>query len=1278
MRVSQDSGRLHTWRRAAALTRMALLVALVAFWLLAAPLAPGVQAATFTVNVLTDASDLGDTNGNGAFDAGEIANGTCDTDAGTSGNQCSLRAAVFETNGNGDTADTITFGSLSGTITIGSTLPVGDSDTSVAGADGLANSTTIDGNSSVTVNGGMGFACFKVTSASNTIRDLSITDCTQAVLITGESADANAVRGNTLYSNLLGVDIEEGADDNTVGGTSTADRNIIRNNALYGVFIGGAGTTGNVIAGNCIGTLANCSTAAPNGHDGVAIDDTTSDNTVGGTAAGVGNVIAFSGDDGVEIAGGTNQVVTRNVMFLNTGLGIRSPVAPPVLTGCADAGGGNVACTGMAGGAGYVVEVYRANVDASGPEGDLFLCSAVSGGGGAWGCTFPNPGGGSATATQRDPGGANSTSSFAAAVGIPPTSGVTYTVNSTGDDPDDNIGDGVCHTAGGQCTLRAAIEEANTSVDDDVIAIGVAGPIVLLGGLPTITDDDLIITGSDQQVSLTAPGIAFDINADRVHISNLIIDGEGVGTLGIQISTTTDDLVLDGFTVRGFTDDGFDNSGGGGGKRNTIQNSTFTGNAGVGIDFNGGQDDIIRDNVITNNGDNIVDDGLEVSNEDNFLIQGNTFSGNFNAQIDIAGMLAGQHLSIIQNTITSGSDGIVIDVAVNATAAIDIGLSVPNRNVFRGTIAAPAEQHLRNLSPANINAIYNDWDAYSPAAIEGVICHDGDPGCGPGIVDFDPFIDTPSPFPGGLAALGGIAALPSAAPAIPGIADQDIPAIIGSGQPAIVAVFCDDGTAGLPFDASECADPISFTLTRSYPQGGAPLATFAATGTDSLVVSDNASADMDAAVGVIAVEVDAGWGSNEIVEVYASDHTGDMRATNIVIVDTILVWGPTGPTVGPDGFAFVSYRCDDIGRLPIANPSAQFAETELADADNSQGLDDMYDGLFGPFNGVGDGWGSNTMVGDADFMDSWCGGDTSSLSDDFVDFQTDKGIFSVDPTVSQQQMAGDLAAAVGYFYPPSLDFDCGEGQTIDTFDIDALAPWGEFLLGWPPGGEVEGGCDVDGWRNSVVTTQILPSGEVGVATVTAQQGGGGPLRTVNVTFVGSAASLFIDGPGEVRLEGADFTAIVVDQDGRPVGGEDVECSVSPTDGPFAVLPDSATTGPDGIAAFSLIPTGASYPPGQELVITCWLAQDPSVFATETILFIGPCGDANVDAVDALFVLQYVVGLRPGDNACVPGSGTVCLLNSGVDCDADVDAVDALFILQFVVYLRPELCACPLP
>jgi CSLREA domain-containing protein len=322
-----------------------------------------------------------------------------------------------------------------------------------------------------------------------------------------------------------------------------------------------------------------------------------------------------------------------------------------------------------------------------------------------------------------------------------------YTVNVATDEADDSIGDHQCHTAGGQCTLRAAIQEAGASVDDDIIGIGVPGPIVLLGSLAPITDDDLIIGGSGQQVSLTAPGTAFTVDADRVQISNLIIDGEGIGTIGVQLTAATDDLVLEGLTVRGFTADGFDNGAGGGGKRNTIRSSTFTGNGGNNIDFNGGEDNAVRDSVITNAGDGVGDDdGLEVSSEDDLIIQGNTFSGNEDTQILIGDLAAGQHVSIIQNAITSSSDGIVVGLPVNAAAQIDIGLSVANRNVFRGAIAAPGEQHLRNRSAASINAIYNDWDAYNPAAIEGVICHDGDPGCGPGVVDFDPFIDHPSPL----------------------------------------------------------------------------------------------------------------------------------------------------------------------------------------------------------------------------------------------------------------------------------------------------------------------------------------------------------------------------------------------------------------------------------------------------------------------------------------------------------------------------------------------------
>jgi len=466
---------------------------------------------------------------------------------------------------------------------------------------------------------------------------------------------------------------------------------------------------------------------------------------------------------------------------------------------------------------------------------------------------------------------------------------------------------------------------------------------------------------------------------------------------------------------------------------------------------------------------------------------------------------------------------------------------------------------------------------------------------------------------------GGIAALPSAAPAIPGMANQGMPAIIGTGQPAIVAVFCEVPGGGLPYVSFPCPDPdgsglgvfgaIKLELTRLYPSG-APAATFAATGSDTLVVTDNSGGDMDAAVGVIAVEVDAAaattggtQGVNEFLKVTATDEAGSSRSTQIVVVDTVLAWGPTGQisTASQEQPVFVSYACDVTGRAPVGF-TGSFADW---DGDGSQGLDDMYDGLYvGWFAGLaGLGWGSNTLTTDADFSDVWCGGNTGSLFDDFVDFSTTKGLFSIDPgAVALQQNSVALAFTAGIFYPPSLDYDCGEGKNIDTFDIDALSVWSTFIFNFPSL-SLEGGCDADGWRNGVVTTQLLGNGEVGVSTITAQQGGGiSPVRTINVTFTGEAAlSLFITAPEMIGLTGADFTVGIVDQDGRPVGDETVQCTVDPAGGALVILNQTGTTGSTtGLATFSLIPTGKSVLGAEELTITCVMDRDRSISASATV------------------------------------------------------------------------------
>jgi hypothetical protein len=66
-------------------------------------------------------------------------------------------------------------------------------------------------------------------------------------------------------------------------------------------------------------------------------------------------------------------------------------------------------------------------------------------------------------------------------------------------------------------------------------------------------------------------------------------------------------------------------------------------------------------------------------------------------------------------------------------------------------------------------------------------------------------------------------------------------------------------------------------------------------------------------------------------------------------------------------------------------------------------------------------------------------------------------------------------------------------------------------------------------------------------------------------------------------------------------------------------------------------------------------------------------DFDRDAVDALFILQRVVGMREGSYECPPPAGNIDLQSADADCDGDVDAVDALFVLQHVVGLRPVLC-----
>jgi CSLREA domain-containing protein len=97
----------------------------------------------------------------------------------------------------------------------------------------------------------------------------------------------------------------------------------------------------------------------------------------------------------------------------------------------------------------------------------------------------------------------------------------TFIVKSTGDAPDTAPGDGACVTAGGPCTLRAAIQEANALAGSDTINfdIGAGVPSIALGSpLPTITGQVVIegATGGATRVEINGAGAGILANGFTV------------------------------------------------------------------------------------------------------------------------------------------------------------------------------------------------------------------------------------------------------------------------------------------------------------------------------------------------------------------------------------------------------------------------------------------------------------------------------------------------------------------------------------------------------------------------------------------------------------------------------------------------------------------------------------------------------------------------------------------------------------------------------------------
>ncbi len=254
-----------------------------------------------------------------AFSAPQSVDNTNDSGSG------SLRSAINQANGSVG-GDTISFNipgtdpNCSGgvcTITLASALPflTGGSITIAGYSQGgspPSGSTpadiriVIDGSSIVTAEDG-----FEITSANNVIKGLVIQgfdDC--GVWLRTSGATGNEIHGNHIGTNRAGtaaaangsgVCISQGASGNTVGGDTSAERNVISGNGGFGVSVNGSGTDTNVISANYIGVTANGNSDLGNGYGGVSIVAGAGDHIVGGASTAERNVISGNGWSGVHI-----------------------------------------------------------------------------------------------------------------------------------------------------------------------------------------------------------------------------------------------------------------------------------------------------------------------------------------------------------------------------------------------------------------------------------------------------------------------------------------------------------------------------------------------------------------------------------------------------------------------------------------------------------------------------------------------------------------------------------------------------------------------------------------------------------------------------------------------------------------------------------------------------------------------------------------------------------------------------------------------------------------
>ena len=140
------------------------------------------------------------------------------------------------------------------------------------------------------------------------------------------SGTGTIIQGSALISNRShGVSLN--SSGNGVGGirqqTNSGVRNLFFQNQGSGIEISGASASSNLVQGNYIGMDFSATSIGTNfGNQQHGISVSASNNSIGGAAPALGNVIAFNLLDGVSVLSGTGNQIRSNDIFSNGGLGI--------------------------------------------------------------------------------------------------------------------------------------------------------------------------------------------------------------------------------------------------------------------------------------------------------------------------------------------------------------------------------------------------------------------------------------------------------------------------------------------------------------------------------------------------------------------------------------------------------------------------------------------------------------------------------------------------------------------------------------------------------------------------------------------------------------------------------------------------------------------------------------------------------------------------------------------------------------------------------------------